>query len=96
MLGGSAVVAAPALSFAACNTETAPTALKGNINHSVCRWTFDKLSVEELCVAVKNLGFAAIDLVGPDDWPTLKKYGVYFSMRNGAEIRLTQGWKDKR
>ena len=96
ILGGSAVVAAPALSFAACDMKETSTALKGAINHSVCRWTFDGLSVEELCVAVKRLGFAAIDLVGPDDWPTLKKHGVYSSMCNGAEISLTQGWNDKK
>ena len=96
ILGGSAVIAAPALSFAARNVKESSTVLKGNINHSVCRWTFDKLSVEELCVAVKKMGFAAIDLVGPDDWDTLKKHGVYSSMCNGAEISLTQGWNDKR
>ena len=96
LIGGSAVVAAPSLSFAACEMKETATTLKGNINHSVCRWTFDGLSVEELCVAVKKLGFAAIDLVGPDDWDTLKKHGVYSSMCNGAEISLTQGWNDKK
>lgn len=97
MLGSTAVVAAPALSFAACEMKPQQhTNLKGNINHSVCRWTFDKLSVEELCLAVKKMGFAAIDLVGPADWPTLKKHGVYSSMCNGAEISLTQGWNDKK
>lgn len=95
-MGGSALVAAPSLSFCTDEMNIQATMLKGNINHSVCRWTFDKLSVEELCLAVKNLGFAAIDLVGPKDWPTLKKHGVYSSMCNGAEISLTQGWNDKR
>jgi hydroxypyruvate isomerase len=66
--------------------------LKGNINHSVCRWTQDFLSVEELCNTIKRIGFSAIDLVGPKDWPTLKKYDVYSSMCNGAEISLTEGW----
>ena len=96
LLGGSAVVAAPSLSFAACSMTATPTALKGNINHSVCRWTFNQLSLDALCQAVKGLGFAAIDLVGPKDWATLKKHGVYSSMCNGAEISLTQGWNDKR
>jgi hydroxypyruvate isomerase len=69
--------------------------LKGNIKHSVCRWTYDFLSLDELCKAVKEIGFSAIDLVGPKDWPTLKKYEVYSSMCNGAEISLTEGWNDK-
>ncbi|MFV0606291.1 MAG: hydroxypyruvate isomerase family protein [Niabella sp.] len=68
--------------------------LKGNINHSVCRWTYSKLSVEELCIAIKKIGFAAIDLVGPKDWPILKQQGVFSSMCNGAEINLIDGWNE--
>jgi hydroxypyruvate isomerase len=68
--------------------------LKGNINHSVCSWTYNHLSLEQLCVLVRKLGFSAIDLVGPKDWTILKKHGVYSSMCNGAEIGLTQGWND--
>lgn len=70
-------------------------ALKGNINHSVCRWTYDHLSLEQLCTTVRSIGFAAIDLVGPQGWDTLKKYGVDSSMCNGAEISLVKGWNDK-
>jgi hydroxypyruvate isomerase len=68
--------------------------LKGNINHSVCSWTYNFLSLEELCLLVKKIGFSAIDLVGPKDWNILKKHGVYSSMCNGAEISLTEGWND--
>ena len=28
--------------------------LKGNINHSVARWTYRELSVEELCIVTKT------------------------------------------
>lgn len=70
--------------------------LKGNkINHSVCSWTYSHLSIEELCILVKKIGFSAIDLVGPKDWHILKKYGVDSSMCNGAEISLVAGWNDK-
>ncbi|SDD61019.1 hydroxypyruvate isomerase family protein [Niabella drilacis] len=68
--------------------------LKGTINHSVCRWTYGSLSLEQLCAMVKELGFAAIDLVGPKDWDTLKKHGIYSSMCNGAEINLVDGWNE--
>lgn len=66
--------------------------LKGNINHSVCRWCFNNLSLEELCKVSKEIGLKAIDLVGPKDWGILKKYGLDSSMCNGAEISLTEGW----
>ncbi|MEI9946532.1 MAG: hypothetical protein WDN26_20205 [Chitinophagaceae bacterium] len=69
--------------------------MKGNVNHSVCRWTLNQVTVEDLCIAVKKIGFSAIDLVGPKDWPTLQSHGVFSSMCNGAEISLTEGWNDK-
>ncbi|MGY0038625.1 TIM barrel protein [Pedobacter sp. NJ-S-72] len=68
--------------------------LKGNVNHSVCRWCFGDIPLDELCTAVKGMGLKAIDLVGPADWPILKKHGLYSSMCNGAEINLTDGWND--
>jgi hydroxypyruvate isomerase len=95
LLTTTAAAATPALSFASCGQDTTDYKLKGNINHSVCAWTYNFLSIEELCQAVKKIGFAAIDLVGPKDWPTLKKHGVFSSMCNGAEISLTEGWNDK-
>lgn len=69
--------------------------LKGNINHSVCRWTYDFLSLEELCVLAKEIGIKAIDLIGPKDWYILKKHGLDSSMCNGAEINLVDGWNNK-
>ncbi|WP_340679542.1 TIM barrel protein [Paraglaciecola sp.] len=71
------------------------TSLKGNVHHSLARWTYGDLSIEELCQVVKSIGFNAIDLIGPEDWPTLKKHGIYSSMCNGAELNLTDGWGDK-
>ncbi|WP_188930005.1 hydroxypyruvate isomerase family protein [Puia dinghuensis] len=66
--------------------------LKGTINHSVCRWCYSDISLDDLCIAVKNIGFGAIDLVGPKDFPVLQKHGIYSSMCNGAELGLTKGW----
>ena len=71
------------------------TMLKGNINHSVCQWCYGSIPLEDLCIAVKKIGFSAIDLIGPKDWPTLKKHGIYSSMCNGAEINLTDGFAEK-
>jgi len=73
-----------------------PLNLKGNINHSVARWTYQMLSLEELCEVVKGFGVSAIDLVGPDEWHILKREGIDSSMCNGAEISLEEGWGDTR
>jgi hydroxypyruvate isomerase len=94
LVTGTAVAASPAISLASCTPKTKEK-LKGNINHSVCRWTYNFLSLEEMCQLVKSLNFSAIDLVGPKEWNILKKHGVDSSMCNGAEISLTEGWNDK-
>jgi hydroxypyruvate isomerase len=80
--------------FAVAESHNESFAFKGNINHSVCSWTYNFLSIEEMCNVVKKIGFAAIDLVGPKDWNILKKYNVDSSMCNGAEMSLTEGFND--
>ena len=97
MLAGTAALGASSVipAMAAENKNLSALKFKGNINHSVCRWCYNALTVEELCKAVKKIGFSAIDLVGPKDWPTLQQYGVFSSMCNGAEINLTDGFADK-
>lgn len=79
------------------NEVTKPaTKLKGNINHSVCRWCFSTLDVDTLCTEAKKIGIKGIDLVGPSDWPILKKHGIESTMCNGAEINLVDGFNDKK
>ena len=70
--------------------------MKEKINHSVCKWCFSKIPLEEFAVKVKAMGITGIDLIGPKQWHILKKYGLISSMCNGAEISLTEGWNDKK
>ncbi len=94
--GAAAMSAGTLLSSYTNEEELYSGKLKGNINHSVCKWTYNHLKLEELCVMVKKIGFSAIDLVGPKEWDVLKKHGIYSSMCNGAEINLVDGWNDKK
>ena len=69
--------------------------LKGNVNHSVCQWTYGFMPLDELCAEAKKMGLKAIDLIAPKDWPTLQKHGLECSMCYiGGKISLTQGWND--
>jgi hydroxypyruvate isomerase len=98
MIAGTAAIgAAGVLSSFTPSTEHIMTddKLKGNINHSVCRWCYKDIPLDELCAAAKGMGIKSIDLVGPTEWPTLQKYGLYSAMCNGAEINLTDGFNDK-
>jgi len=95
MAGSAAIAAAPLLSSFSSKNKKENT-LKGNINHSVCQWTYGFLSVEELCKVANDIGIPAIDLMGPKDWPTLQKYNLYSSMCYvAAGSSLTSGWNDK-
>jgi hydroxypyruvate isomerase len=78
------------------NEYNSPIKFKGNISHSVCAWTYDFLSLNELCTTVKQIGFGAIDLVAPKDWPILKSHGLHCSMcYTAGKISLTEGWNKK-
>lgn len=74
--------------------ENTATALKGNINHSVCPWCYSELTLDQLCGIAKDIGLKGIDLCGPKEWPTLQKHGLFSAMCNGAEINLTDGFGD--
>jgi hydroxypyruvate isomerase len=71
-----------------------PPEFKGNINHSACDWCYNSIPLDKFLSELNGLGVKAIDLVGPEDWPLLKKHNIHASMCWGAEINLTDGWCD--
>ena len=50
--------------------------LKGKVQHSACRWYYDKIPFEELIVNAKRIGLSSIELTGPEEWDILKKYDM--------------------
>ncbi len=60
------------------------TPAKGRIRQAVCRWCYQDISMENLAKAAAGMGIVGVDLVGPEDWPTLKKYGLICTMTSGA------------
>jgi hydroxypyruvate isomerase len=98
ILAGTAALSASGIltSYNVEEFDSAHMNLKGNINHSACWWCYNDISLEDLCVEAKKIGLKGVDLVGPKEWPTLKKYGLHSPMCNGAEINLTDGFNDKK
>lgn len=98
MIAGSAALAAGSQVLSAYSPKSkteVQTNLKGNINHSVCRWCYDSIPLESFCQSVKEIGIPAIDLVAPKDWPMLQKYGLYSSMCYVAgDVSLTDGFAE--
>jgi hydroxypyruvate isomerase len=64
----------------AARTDIRRIVKKGRINQSVSKWCYGKFSLDELCTIVRKMGMKAIDLLRPDDFPTLKKHGLVCSM----------------
>lgn len=92
VVGASALMLMPQLPEVSHDPKTFQR--KGSIKQSVCQWCFPDLSLDELCRVAKEMGLVGIDLIGPEGWPTLEKYGLISTMCNGAEISLTKGFND--
>ncbi len=73
-------------------TVQAATQRHGKINHSVCRWCYSKVSLDDLCKAAKEMGVQSVELQGPAEWPTIKKYGLTCAMAHGAGMGIERGW----
>ena len=86
----------PLASEAAPERRLTTMNLKGNVNHSVCKWCYPRLSVEELAAAGEEMGLASVELLDPEDWPVLEKYGLICAMPFGPVAegynRLTDGF----
>ncbi len=68
--------------------------LKGSVNHSVCRWCYNDVPLEDLCKAASGIGLTSIELVGPEEWPVLKKYGLTSAMPWGAGLGIEKGFNN--
>ncbi len=71
--------------------EETKTKLKGNIHHSVSRWCYGKISLDDLCKACVDIGIESVELLGANEWPTIKKYGLTCAMCNGPD-RIDYGF----
>ncbi|MDB6111680.1 MAG: hydroxypyruvate isomerase [Pedosphaera sp.] len=93
-IAGGAVLATATASLSqrltAADAAAGPE-LKGHINHSVCKWCYDKIPLEAMCKAGKEMGLQSIELLAVDDFPTLKKYDLSCAMVSGVPGGITSG-----
>jgi hydroxypyruvate isomerase len=88
VVAGSAAAAAG--QAAPLVTQVTPAARKGRIKQGVTRGVFGRPAggqpppLEDMCREAARLGIKGFDLIGPADWPTLKKYGLVPSMYPGG------------
>jgi len=94
--GGAALVVAsvgrPGRSEAARVEPGAGPAVRGRLKQSVSRWCFGKMSLEELSGHAARIGYRGIDLLGPGDWPVVRKHGLVCPLGMlGAPVTIEKG-----
>ena len=90
--GSTAAVAVAAnLSQRLSAANAAAPQLKGHVNHSVCKWCYDKIPLEEFCQAGKEMGLQSVELLEVKDFPTLKKYGLTCAVVSGVPGGIGSG-----
>ncbi len=81
-LGAAAALAAgadAAAQRAGAGASSAPVTRKGRIKQGLWRVNFGEsttLSFDDMCREAARLGVHGFDLIGPEDWPTLRRHGL--------------------
>jgi hydroxypyruvate isomerase len=91
--GSAAAVAfASSLSNRLIAADTAAGAqLKGRINHSVCKWCYKDIPLDEFCRESKAIGLQSVELLTVEDFATLKKHGLTCGMVSGVPGGIAKG-----
>jgi hydroxypyruvate isomerase len=91
----AAVAATGVAAAARAQTPAAGAAgRKGRIKQALMRFNFGRdstLSFDDMCREAARMGFHGFDLVGPPDWPTLKKYGLVCTMAPAMGVTIRDG-----
>jgi hydroxypyruvate isomerase len=88
---GAAAVAATQAITSQASAAHHSSKLKGNINHSVCKWCYKGIELDPFCEAVKGMGLNAVDLIAVEDFPTLQKHGLSCSLVTGVPGGIKKG-----
>ena len=83
-----------ALASSMTQSEQVAPMLKGHINHSVCKWCYGKIPLEDFCKAAKEIGIKSIELLGPDEWPVVQKHGLTVALPQGAGKGINDGFNN--
>ena len=96
MTAGAAATAfgAPVLANISNPNSSTTMKLKGNINHSACRWCYNSIPMEKFLEEAKAIGLKGIDLLGEDDWQLAIDNGLTCSMSRVDKLTIANGFND--
>ncbi|MEO8560976.1 MAG: TIM barrel protein [bacterium] len=91
---GAAAGTSGAAMSATSNVPTSPTRASP-IKQSVCKWCYDKMTVDELSANAKRIGLSSVELLDPSDFETVTKHGLVCAMTNAPgdpRTRIPKGF----
>ena len=83
--GAAAIVGALGATLGSVQAEEAAAASKGRVKQSLCRWCYGGIPLEKLAVAAKGIGYQSIELLTPEEFPTVQDAGLTCAMLSGAD-----------
>jgi hydroxypyruvate isomerase len=89
VLGGAGVAAA-----VSDVSAQSPSPKRGRIKQSLMRNNFGAnsgLSLDDMCRVAVDHGCVGFDLIGPQEWPTLKKFGLVPTMAPPSGVTIQDG-----
>jgi hydroxypyruvate isomerase len=93
--GAGAAALVGAVPACAAARETVPPRVAA-FRHSVTRWPFQSLTVDELARMARDLGIDSVELLEPAEWAIAQRYGrscaVGYATVPDPRTRLTQGF----
>lgn len=89
--GGVALMGAAMMNPVVALSDDSRARLKGNIHHSVSAWCYGGVGLEGLCKFCKEIGIESVELLDPNQFEMVKKYGLTCAVCNGPST-ITNGW----
>jgi hydroxypyruvate isomerase len=93
-LAGIAALATATGARAASASEKKTAAMPtpaASLRQSVCKWCFKDIALDPFAAAAKEMGLESVELLNPEDFPTLKKHGLHCAMVSNPTGKTAQG-----
>jgi hydroxypyruvate isomerase len=56
---------------------------RGPLKQSICRWCYGGMDLPTLCRHADELGYRSVELLGENDWPVVREFGLDCAVANG-------------
>ena len=93
MAGTAALAALPLARSEEAKPLPAATAAAGpggSLRHSVCRWCYKDIPLDDLAREAKRIGLESVELLEPPEWPVVRRHGLTCAMAMGT-TRIPEG-----